>query len=62
MPVSAMRALGLGHRRERCTVRPECRTWFESAVLRTATDFLALPGVVSVGMSAETCRASRLTG
>ena len=49
MPVSAVRALGLGRPTERCTVRPECRDWLEAAALRTAADFLALPGVVVSG-------------
>ena len=49
MPVSAIQTFSLGRRGGRCTVRPECREWLASAGLRTASDFLALPGVVVSG-------------
>jgi tRNA A-37 threonylcarbamoyl transferase component Bud32 len=49
MPVSAVRAFGMSRRTDRCFIRPECREWLEAAGLRTAADFLSLPGVVVSG-------------
>lgn len=49
MPVSGLRTFRLTPAAERYTVRPECRDWLDAAGLRTATDFLTLPGVVVSG-------------
>jgi hypothetical protein len=49
MPVSAIRAFDVVRRAECCTVRPECRDWLTSAGVQTASDILALPGVVVSG-------------
>jgi hypothetical protein len=49
MPVSLVGPVRLNHRRDRCQIRPERRDWLEALGLRTAHDFLALPGVVVSG-------------
>jgi len=49
MPVSALRWLRPVRRAGRCWVSPEHRDWLDSLGLRTARDFLVLPGIVVSG-------------
>src|SRR3954467_8971569 len=49
MPGSLLRLFRLSRRRGRCHIRSESRDWLETLGLRTARDFLALPGVVVSG-------------
>src|SRR4051812_46146762 len=49
MPVSLLRPVRLARGRDRCNIRPECRDLLDTLGLRTARDFLALPGVVVSG-------------
>jgi hypothetical protein len=49
MPVSALRPVRLIRTRDHCQIRPESRDWLEALGLRTARDFLSLPGVVVSG-------------
>lgn len=49
MPVSALPAIRSSHAASRCWVRPDRREWLDGLSLRSARDFLALPGVVVSG-------------
>jgi hypothetical protein len=49
MPVNALGWLGLARRAGDCWICPGRRDWLESLGLRTARDFLALPGIVVSG-------------
>ena len=49
MPVNGLRAFGIARPAGGCVVRPEGREWLQSVGLRTARDFLAIPGIVVSG-------------